>query len=226
MGCRRGFGLAVGDTESPRVGGQIRIGSVAQGADGDRQLYVVPVSARAPRARADRFAIKGVEPSALLRGVESDCEPVAELSARDGEQRLHVWAVRSSGHLRGTWSRIAPGDWFLFVSRGRIFGVARVFGTCESRATATALWGPTDGSEFRLLVVFDRVQELDVPAWEYRSVLGGRFIGFRRLSDDFRGALVRKFGSVDDFAQRELPRATARAAEEDGDDRATRRAKP
>lgn len=187
---------------------------MAKRAEGQRQLYIVPVSARSARARANRFAVAGVQPSTIPHEGENGCDPIAELTKRKDVDRVHLWAVRASGHLRGTWSRIAPGDWFLFYSRGRIFGVARVFGTCESRSTASALWGPADGSEFRLLVIFDQVKELDVPAWDYRSVLGGRFIGFRRLSDDFRGTLIRKFGSVDEFAEKELPRAHAHAVEQ------------
>lgn len=177
-------------------------------------MYVVPVSARAARSRANHVVFKGVEAARLLAAAEDDsCEALTRLRRKQKGKLLHLWAVRASTQLRPTWSRIAPGDWFVFYSRGRIFGVARVFDICDSRAVATALWGRKDGSEFRLLVLFDQVEQLDVPAWDYRSVLGSRFIGFRRLSDNLRATLIRKFGSVDAFVQRELPRAHARSRE-------------
>ncbi|HXV33553.1 MAG TPA: hypothetical protein VD769_06055 [Gaiellaceae bacterium] len=175
----------------------------------ERQLYIVPVSAPVARARATRTVFGGVK-VASLGAAQSDgsCELIAEFS-KDPACLIHVWAVRASRQLRGTWSRIATGDWFLFYSRGTILGAARVHGTCESGSMADALWGSAGGSEFRLFVIFDRVERLEVPAWTYREVLGSRFIGFRRLSDDLRGALVRRFGSVDAFVEKELSAAHA-----------------
>lgn len=172
----------------------------------DRQIYIVPVSARAAKARADRAAIRGVETRAITEKLKAEGAELPKLP-RGSKDKLHLWAIRSTPQFRGTWGRIEPGDWFLFVSRGFIFGCARVFGRFESRPLATALWGAADGSEFRLLILFDEVRQLDVPAWDFRPVLGGRFIGFRRLGDDLRGTMVRKYGSVDEFVTDELTRA-------------------
>lgn len=181
----------------------------------DRQLYVVPVSARAVRGRADRAVVDGVDADRLLAAADDgSCDALTRLARQRRAKRFHVWAVRASSRIRGTWSRVQRGDWFVFYSRGRIFAVARVFDTCESQSLATALWGAADAADFRYLVLFDQVASLDVPAWEYRSVLGGRFIGFRRLSDDLRATLSRKYGSVEEFIQHELPKADAHARNE------------
>lgn len=180
-----------------------------------RQLYLVPVSAQVARARAKRFAFQGTDGTPLLRAADDvSRDALTRLQKQTKAERINLWAVRSGAHLQGTWSRIQPGDWFLFYARGRIFGSARVFDICESRSIATALWGHEDGSAFSLLVLFDQVEQLSLPAWDYRSVLGGRFIGFRRLSDEFRTTLIRRFGSVDDFVQIELPKASAKDSEE------------
>src|SRR6185437_14627176 len=129
----------------------------------ERQVYVVPVSARAAKARAENAAIRGVDTRKVTAELEAKGAELPKLPSGSKEQ-LHLWAIRSSPQLRGTWGRIEPEDWFLFVSRGHIFGSARVFTRFESRALATVLWGAADGSEFRLLVLFDEVRTLDVPA--------------------------------------------------------------
>jgi hypothetical protein len=177
----------------------------------EQQVFVVPVSARPARQRAQHVVVGGI-PGDVLRDTMKGqlCAPLEDLERAHGVDRFHLWGVRATIRVRGTWNRIAPGDWFLFVSRGFLFAAARVFGTCDSKETATALWGPLDGSDFRLLVVFDEVVATDVSVWDYRPILGSRFVGFRRLSDDFRATLLRKYGSVDQFARVELAQATRR----------------
>lgn len=165
-------------------------------------LFIVAASSRMARGRVKRSVLDGRDSASLTRLSDDDASFVAEVS--DDQDRVRLWGVRDSPRLRGTWGKLAEGDWVLFFARGFLFAAGRVARTHASSALGKTLWGDPAGAEFGLTIGFGSAVSLEVPASTYRSVLGARFLGFRQVNEEWRGAIVRRFGSVDEFIEREL----------------------
>jgi hypothetical protein len=163
-------------------------------------LYIVPASSRMARSRVRAAVIDGLDQVRVSKGSADDLAFISHATGESG--RAHVWGIRESKHLRGPWARASAGDWFLFYARGFLFAAARVSSTHESTGLASRIW--SDGVSFPLLIGFDEIVLLDVKAYDYRTVLGARFLGFREINKDWRATIGRRFGSVDEFILGEL----------------------
>lgn len=165
-------------------------------------LFIVAASAHVARRRVDRAVASGLDIKSLSSGLRDEAahEFMNSHAAPDG--KLHVWSIRDSPNLRRVWMRFHANDWVLFYSEGFFTWAAKVAATTESLTLARAVWGQaSDAEEYPLMIAFSRVQHVEASAWKYRAQVGSRFLGFRRVSDDRRDALVRRFGSLDGFIE-------------------------
>ena len=154
------------------------------------------------RGRVKRSVVAGLS-SASLGGLRAGTDTRDFLAqSTDSDNCLRLWGIRDSPRLRPTWSRLRSGDWIVFFERGYLFAAAEVAATHESRDLAARTW--PDGGTFGLLIGFSRAVTLDAKASEYRSVLGARFMGFRRVNDEWQSAIRRKYGSAESFVLSEL----------------------
>lgn len=162
-------------------------------------LFIVAASSKFARGRVERVVVKGLD---TLRG-----SPSAEIAAladslRQGDGLLHAWSIRPSGNLDRAWNAMRPGDWLVFYQMGFISAAAKVAHREDSPALAAAIWGDHEAEELRRVIAFDESYATWAAIWPHREILGARFLGFRRMSDERQQALRSKYGSVDLFIRR------------------------
>jgi hypothetical protein len=166
-------------------------------------LYLVAASSHVAKARVKRSVLEGRDPASVAEATDDgDASFISRVTPSDGKFR--VWAVRDSPRLIPTWSRMTEGDWVLFFARGYLFGAGHVSATHASRSLGVVLWGKENGADFSHLIAFDQVIPLAVRVSAFRDVLGTQVLGFRQVNADSRGAIVRRFGSIDAFVEQEL----------------------
>jgi hypothetical protein len=164
----------------------------------DPDVFVVAASSRVAHNRAVRTVVHGLPVAALKRVVtDPRTNEFVDGATRKGVVRL--WSIRdSSGPLRH-WERIRPGDWLLFFDRGFIAIAATVADRLESPELSAAVWGGHEQEGLSHFVAFDSVTRVRAPVTGYKSELGARFLGFRRLADSRLSNIRETYGSTGEF---------------------------
>lgn len=164
-------------------------------------IYIVAASSRLARTRAERLVVSGIA------GLRDDPHPDDQAwleQYRQPDGRLHVWSIRDTPILAKYWARIRPGDWLLFYQMGFFTIAARVALTADSETIAGGVWGPDEAVDLRRLVIFDECWPIWATVWPHRELIGARFLGFRRVSEDRQIAIRKAHGSADVFVRKVL----------------------
>ncbi len=136
---------------------------------------------------------------------------------RGFEDPIPVWGI-SEGQRSG-WADLEAGDIVLFYTQKRLYThVGRLVTTAESKDFALTVWDQGDEYQLNedptaprpLLLLFDEVSRIDIPAPELHELLGYKldylFGGSKKPSTDSLAGIVDAYGSIESYIHSHLSR--------------------
>jgi len=164
-------------------------------------LFIVAASSRFARGRVERVVVKGIDE---LRGSPSEETVALADSLRLADGRIHAWSIHTSRRFERAWELMSMGDWMLFYQMGFFSAAARVSEHIDSPDLAAAIWGEHEAEELRRVIAFNEAHAVWAKAWPYREIVGGRFMGFRRLAEERQEQVRATYGSVEAFVRQSI----------------------
>jgi 5-methylcytosine-specific restriction enzyme B len=135
-----------------------------------------------------------------------DPDELAELRTATGDgDNLYAWGAIPGPQNSPRWQRLHVGDYVLAVSQLRYIRLARVVKTLQSPDFSRALWaGDYEGSTWELMYFLTPPQRIDRATADLANLLPSRYQGFSRISDERVAAINARYGSIEEFVNREF----------------------
>jgi hypothetical protein len=158
----------------------------------------------------------------LQLSIKSSLPPETVLGNFDGSAHPHLLEIQNQAGGFYAWGatpglqneargeRMKEGDSVLCVYGNTYRYAARVVATFRNANCARAIWGTdADGRTWEYMYFLTKPVEVTRPVMDLAEELSERYLGFTRIGDEKVERLVRRYGSLDAFVDRQLVRREA-----------------